>query len=89
MLTCFSGATARAYLLSQAFGKPDVELSDDGEKQWSFGQLLSLLMLLLPVISVIEIVRGEITVAPPVQDDDKEALLDSELVENPSGQREV
>lgn len=89
MLTCFSGPTARTYLLSQAFGKPDVELSDDGEKQWSFGQLLSLLMLLLPVISVIEIVRGEIAVALPVQDDDKEALLDSEFVENPSGQRGV
>jgi hypothetical protein len=74
-----SGATVRAYLLSQAFGTPDVNLGDDGERQWSFGQLLSLLMLVLPVISVIEIMRGEIAVAPPVQDDDKQALFDGEL----------
>ncbi|KAL1836036.1 hypothetical protein VTJ49DRAFT_5643 [Mycothermus thermophilus] len=45
MLGIAIGATVRAYLLSQAFGAPDVKLSDEGEKQWSFGQLLSLLML--------------------------------------------
>jgi hypothetical protein len=73
------GATVRAYILSQAFGKPDVKLSDEGEKQWSFGQLLSLLMLILPVISVIEIMRGEIAVAPPAQDEDKHALFDGEM----------
>jgi hypothetical protein len=59
-----------------------VKLSDDGEKQWSFGQLLSLLLLLLPVISVVEILRGEIAVAPPVQDEDKQALFDGELSDN-------
>jgi len=80
-----TGATVRAYLLSQAFGRPDVQLSDQGEKEWSFGQLLSLLMLLLPVISVIEIMRGEIAVAPPVQDEDKQALFDGELSDNPQG----
>ena len=69
------GAITRAYLLSQAFGTPDVVLSDEGEKTWSFGQLLGLLMLLLPVISVIEIMRGEISVAPPVQDDDDSMRL--------------
>ncbi|KAH6613229.1 hypothetical protein F5144DRAFT_398121 [Chaetomium tenue] len=77
------GATIRAYLLSQAFGHPDVKLSDEGEKQWSFGQLLSLLMLILPVISVVEIMRGEIAVAPPVQDEDKQGLFDGELSDNP------
>ncbi|KAK0651089.1 hypothetical protein B0T16DRAFT_367122 [Cercophora newfieldiana] len=66
------GATTRAYLLSQAFGTPDVALSDEGEKTWSFGQLLGLLMLLLPVVSVIEIMRGEISVAPPVGDSDSD-----------------
>lgn len=66
------GATVRAYLLSQAFGSPDVALSDEGEKTWSFGQLLSMLMLILPVISVIEIMRGEVSVAPPVPDDDSD-----------------
>ncbi|KAL2166516.1 hypothetical protein VTG60DRAFT_2557 [Thermothelomyces hinnuleus] len=75
MLGIAIGATVRAYLLSQAFGNPDVKLKDKGEKQWSFGQLLSLLMLLLPLISAIEIIRGEIAVVPPVQDEDKQALF--------------
>ncbi|KAL1896806.1 hypothetical protein Sste5346_004439 [Sporothrix stenoceras] len=65
------GVAVRIVLLSQAFGHPSVALSDNGETQWSFGQLLSLLMLLLPLISVVEIARGEIKVAPPVQDDGK------------------
>ncbi|KAK4223137.1 hypothetical protein QBC38DRAFT_488301 [Podospora fimiseda] len=69
------GAMTRVYLLSQAFGTPDVELSDEGEKTWSFGQLLGMLMLLLPVISVIEIKRGDISVAPPVPDDDEKERL--------------
>ncbi|KAH6611771.1 hypothetical protein B0J18DRAFT_82831 [Chaetomium sp. MPI-SDFR-AT-0129] len=77
------GATVRAYLLSQAFGRPDVKLSDEGEKQWSFGQLLSLLMLILPVISVVEVMRGAIAVAPPVPDDDKQSLLNGELSDIP------
>ena len=63
------GVAVRVVLLSQAFGHPSVALSDNGETTWSFGQLLSLLMLLLPLISVVEIARGEIKVAPPVQDD--------------------
>ena len=79
----FLGATIRAYLLSQAFGHPDVKLSDEGEKQWSFGQLLSLLMLILPVISVVEIMRGEIAVTPPVQDEDKQGLFYGKLSDNP------
>lgn len=62
------GVTVRIVLLSQAFGHPSVVLSDNGETDWSFGQLLSLLLLLLPLISVVEIARGEIKVAPPVQD---------------------
>ncbi|KAK0710809.1 hypothetical protein B0H67DRAFT_265660 [Lasiosphaeris hirsuta] len=76
------GAIARAYLLSQAFGSPDVALSDQGEKSWSFGQLLSMLMLFLPVVSVIEIMRGEIAVAPPVEDDEK-PFFETRLVDNP------
>jgi hypothetical protein len=81
----FLGAAIRVYLLSQAFGNPDVKLSDDGEKQWSFGQLLSMLMLILPVISVVEIMRGEVAVAPPVLDDDKQALFDGELSDSTQG----
>jgi hypothetical protein len=54
------GATAavRVVLLSQAFGTPSVPLADTGEKDWSFGQLLPLLLLLLPLVSAVEIMRG-------------------------------
>jgi hypothetical protein len=54
------GATAavRVILLSQAFGTPSLPLSDTGEKDWSFGQLLPLLLLLLPLVSAVEIMRG-------------------------------
>ncbi|OAA59598.1 hypothetical protein SPI_05796 [Niveomyces insectorum RCEF 264] len=62
------GVTVRAVLLSQAFGRPSVPLADTGERDWSFGQLLSLLLLLLPLVSMIEIARGEIQLAPPAQD---------------------
>jgi hypothetical protein len=66
-----------------------VKLGDEGEKQWSFGQLLSLLMLILPVISVIEIMRGDIAVAPPVQDEDKQALFDGEMSDSTRGTEEM
>ncbi|KAL6876994.1 hypothetical protein J3F83DRAFT_432765 [Trichoderma novae-zelandiae] len=76
------GAAVRIILLSQAFGHPSVELSDEGEKDWSFGQLLSMLLLALPVVSVIEIYRGEIKVAPPVGDDSPR-VYDGELQSDP------
>ncbi|KAK3950852.1 hypothetical protein QBC32DRAFT_399146 [Pseudoneurospora amorphoporcata] len=63
------GAAVRVFLLSQAFGKPDVQLSDQGEKQLGFGSLLGLLMMGLPIISIIEIKRGDLVVAPPLRDD--------------------
>lgn len=63
------GAAVRVFLLSQAFGKPDVQLSDEGEKQLGFGSLLGLLMMALPIISIIEIKRGDVVVAPPLRDD--------------------
>jgi hypothetical protein len=58
-----TGAAIRVVLLSQAFGKPSVELSDQGETVWSYGQLLSMLVLLYPLVTVIEMARGEIMVA--------------------------
>jgi len=61
------GATVRVFIMSQAFGKPPVELKDGGEKDWSFGQLVPLLLLLLPAFSGLEIARGEIKV--PTYDD--------------------
>jgi hypothetical protein len=54
-----TGAAVRVMLLSQAFGTPSVPLDDSGEKDWSFGQLLPLLLLLLPLVSAIEIMRGK------------------------------
>lgn len=77
------GASIRVVLLSQAFGTPSVPLADEGEKIWSFGQLLSLLMLLFPVVSVVEIARGELKAAPPVPDENgsgKMATKEQELV---------
>ena len=55
-----AGAAIRVILLSQAFGRPSVELRDQGEKEWSFGQLVGLGLLLLPIIGVIEMSRGKI-----------------------------
>ncbi|ETN44128.1 uncharacterized protein HMPREF1541_10678 [Cyphellophora europaea CBS 101466] len=52
------GAAARVIIISQAFGSPSVDLSDRGEKQWTFGQLLTMLLLLLPFVSALEIFRG-------------------------------
>ncbi|RKF54240.1 hypothetical protein OnM2_099030 [Erysiphe neolycopersici] len=51
------GAAARVLLVSHAFGSPSVLLSDNSEKIWDFGQLLSMLLLILPIISAIEILR--------------------------------
>jgi hypothetical protein len=53
-----AGSAIRVILLSQAFGKPSVLLENGGEKDWSFGQLLPMLLLLLPLISAVEILRG-------------------------------
>lgn len=79
LMTAFAiGATVRVALLADAFThKAPIPLSDAGEGDWSFGQLLSVGMLILPLVSVVEILRGEIKCAPPVAaeyDDDKQLL---------------
>lgn len=79
------GAAVRIGLLSQAFGDPKIPLADRGETEWSFGQLLSLLMLLLPAISVLEIYRGDLKVAPPVED---KSYLDGSAAASPGAQEE-
>lgn len=53
-------ATVRILVTSQAFGHPSTKLADEGEKQWSFSTIVTLLMLALPVMTVLEIYRGEI-----------------------------
>ncbi|ROW00015.1 hypothetical protein VPNG_08336 [Cytospora leucostoma] len=55
-------ATVRVVLMSQAFGEPTTPLSDRGEKQWTFATMVSLLMLALPLMTVLEIYRGEVHV---------------------------
>ncbi|OCK76691.1 hypothetical protein K432DRAFT_359925 [Lepidopterella palustris CBS 459.81] len=80
------GATIRVILLSQAFGTPSVPLEDTGEKDWSFGQLLPLLLLLLPLISAIEIFRGEMKVPHSTVDDEHTPLFNGELEDKPDGQ---
>ncbi|KAL7624290.1 hypothetical protein AAE478_005850 [Parahypoxylon ruwenzoriense] len=81
MLGSAAGATARVVLLADAFThRPPTPLRDTGERDWSFGQLLSVGMLLLPLVSVVEILRGEIKCAPPVamesKDEGKGRLLE-------------
>jgi hypothetical protein len=54
------GAAVRVIILSQAFGDPSpTKLVGSSEADWSFGQLLPLLLLLLPLLSAVEIIRGE------------------------------
>lgn len=53
-------ATARVLMVSQAFGDPQTPLSDQGEKQWSFATMVTLLMLALPLMTVLEVYRGEV-----------------------------
>jgi ACR3 family arsenite efflux pump ArsB len=53
------GAAVRVIIASAAFGgSPSVKLSGPSEAAWSFGQLLGMLMLILPFISALEIFRG-------------------------------
>jgi hypothetical protein len=80
------GAAIRIILLSQAFGNPSIELKDQGETDWSFGQLLSMLLLILPLVNVIEIYRGEMQMAAPVRDE-RAKVYDGELQDNPQGSR--
>lgn len=71
------GATVRVVIESQAFGKPpaSVNLQGPSEGAWSYGQLLPLLLLALPIISTVEIMRGETRVPPSRVDEDSASLL--------------
>lgn len=77
------GAAIRIGLLSQAFGRPSVTLSDQGEKVWSFGQLLSMLLLVYPLVNVVEIYRGEMSVAGSSDEAKKLRVYDGELQSDP------
>lgn len=55
-------ATIRVVVSSQAFGVPSTKLSDEGEREWSFSTIVTLLMLALPLMTVLEVYRGEVHV---------------------------
>jgi len=78
------GAAVRIGLASQAFnGSPKVDLEDHDERDdWSFGQLLSLLLLALPLLSAVEIYRGQVKVA--AVEEDRQPLYDGELQSHPT-----
>lgn len=52
------GAAARVIMVCAAFGGTTVPLRGPSEASWSFGQLLAMLVLILPFISALEIFRG-------------------------------
>jgi hypothetical protein len=70
------GATVRVVMESQAFGHPPASLNLVGpsEKSWSYGQLLPLLLLIMPLISTVEVVRGETRTPPSRVDEDADTL---------------
>jgi hypothetical protein len=72
------GATVRVVRESQAFGSPpaSVRLEGEGEREWGFGQLLGLLMLVLPGISALEVVRGEVKAGYNKADEDGELEIE-------------
>lgn len=53
------GAAARVIMVCDAFGGTTAPLRGPSEASWSFGQLLAMLVLILPFISALEIFRGE------------------------------
>ena len=59
LLALAVGAAVRVIIASAAFGgTASVKLSGPSEGAWSFGQLLTMLVLILPFISALEIFRG-------------------------------
>lgn len=81
------GASVRVIMESQAFGNPPESLNLVGpsEKSWSYGQLLPLLLLIMPIISTVEIMRGETRTPPSRVDDETMPFLggDMEFQPNP------
>lgn len=92
LLTCLAmsiGATVRVVLESQAFGNApeSVKLEGPSEANWSYGQLLPVLLLALPLMSTVEIMRGEVRMPPSRVDEDSVPLFgggtDMEFQPNP------
>jgi hypothetical protein len=59
-------AVVKVLGMSQAFGRPSVQLSNHAEREWSTGQILSVLPLVFPLITVFEMIRGKERVCVPV-----------------------
>lgn len=80
LIAMAAGTAVRVIMVSAAFGGGQgVKLSGSSESSWSFGQLLALLILVLPFISALEIFRGEIGVSAEQVSDDQQPLNGSEL----------
>lgn len=74
-----AGAIVRCILASDALGNgPSYDLTG-AEDEWSFGQLLSVLVLLFPLVSMVEILRGEIRPAQCDITDGKPCPNDTEM----------
>ena len=80
------GAIVRVIMVSQAFGTPSVEIRDEGEKTWTFGQLLAIVLLVGPFINALEIFRGQLQV-PPCQQSTSQIVESDQipLTESESG----
>ena len=75
------GATVRVIMESQAFGNPpaSVNLTGPSEGSWSFGQLLPLLLLVLPFMNLLEIARGEMRMSQSRLNDDNVPLYTRDM----------
>ncbi|KAH6676889.1 hypothetical protein F5X68DRAFT_278110 [Plectosphaerella plurivora] len=58
------GAIIRCAWEADAIGKGPAFEMDDGESTWSFGQVLSIIVLIFPLVSIVEIVRGDLHITP-------------------------
>ncbi|ROT36357.1 hypothetical protein SODALDRAFT_380686 [Sodiomyces alkalinus F11] len=74
-----TGAIVRCLFASDALGHGPSFPLEAGEKEWSFGQLLSVIVLLFPLVSTVEILRGELLAAPCDLTDGKGFVEDTEM----------
>lgn len=60
-LMCLNALVAitQIILSSQSLGNPPVPLRDNGEREWDMGQLVTVMLLGLPLITALEIYRGK------------------------------
>lgn len=62
MIAIAVAAMVGVVLTSQAFGTPLTNLADHGESEWSFSTIVALVMTALPLMTVLEMYRGQVEV---------------------------